>query len=597
MSIGPTFVHVLHVSPDPRPVVELPAQTVDDQRFLTSVAPDTDVAVTYLTRGEVDCVVCDETVLDGDGWAFLHRLADRSTDVPVVLVTADASTVPDDLYDAAIPGDGVSQIATTVREVVGEDAPARPSDETVAALLDRAEEYVAHVDHDGTVQMVNASAAERLGLAQDEIVGRRLQDLLDETSAADLLSTGREVLDTGVGREFRDESGGRHYHAVFEPVEPDRFEVIVRDVTAAKRTEEAFHEERAFLETVIDSLTDVFFVLDLDGRLVRWNDRFEAVVGESEQTLRGADPLAFVAEADVAAASDRIEEVIEEGQSTAELDIVGADGEPVPYEFTASLVTDEGGDPRYVCAIGRDISERRATQAELDAAIEELRRSNAELEQFAYVASHDLKEPLRMVSSYLQLLERRYGDDLDEDAEEFIAFAVDGATRMQEMIDDLLEYSRVGRKDGEFEPVDCNAVLDTVRQNLRVAIADTDATVEVGALPTVEGDRSRLTELFQNLVSNAIKYTDDDERPHVTVTAESEGDRWVFVVEDEGQGIPEDRIDRVFDLFYRSEVQDSTGIGLALVQKIVESHGGEVWVESTPGEGSSFYVALPRRDA
>jgi PAS domain S-box-containing protein len=480
--------------------------------------------------------------------------------------------------------------------VVAETTSTSPGAETVAALLERAEEYVAHVDRDGTVQMVNASAAERLGVRQDEIVGQQLHDLLDEATAADLLSNGREVLDAGVGREFEDESGGRHYQAVFSPVEPDRFEVIVRDVTSAKRTEEAFHEERAFLQTVVDSLTDVFFVLDLDGRLVRWNERFEAVTGKDERALRGADPLLFVAESDVADADRRIQEAIETGEATAELDIVHGDGAVMPYEFTTSLVTDEHGEPRYVCAVGRDVSDRRATQEELDAAIDELRRSNAELEQFAYVASHDLKEPLRMVSSYLQLLERRYGDDLEEDAEEFIEFAVDGATRMQEMIDDLLQYSRVGRTDGEFEAVDCEAVLDTVQQNLQVAIADTDASVEVGELPTVEGDRSRLVELFQNLVSNAIKYTPDGERPHVTVTATPEDDRWVFEVTDEGQGIPEDRIDRVFDLFYRSAVQDSTGIGLALVKKIVESHGGEVWVESTPGEGSTFSVALPRHD-
>lgn len=200
-----------------------------------------------------------------------------------------------------------------------------------------------------------------------------------------------------------------------------------------------------------------------------------------------------------------------------------------------------------------------------------------------------------MVSSYLQLLERRYGDVVDEDGQEFIEFAVDGARRMQQMIDDLLEYSRVGRQDGEFEPVDCERVLDSVQQNLQVAVAESDATVEVGDLPMVVGDRSRLVELFQNLVSNAIKYAGDDP-PVVEVTATRDDGRWVVAVADEGIGIPEDRIDRVFDLFYRTDVHDSTGIGLALARKIVASHGGDIWVESEPDEGSTFFVALPAKE-
>ncbi|WP_255194924.1 ATP-binding protein [Halorarius litoreus] len=593
MSLGPTVLHVLHVGCDPAPVVNLQAYDASSPRFLASVAPDADVAVTQLTRGTVDCVVCDAGALDADGWAFLHRVADLARDLPVVLTTS-ADDIPAHLYDATVPSGDTTRLASVVTELVRTDDPGPPAGETAVALLDRADEYVAHVARDGTVRMVGASTAERLGLARDAVVGRQLDDLLDPTTAGELLSIGRSVLDAETGREFSDELGGRHYHAVFEPVGPDCFEVIVRDVTAARRTERAFHEERAFLETVVDSLTDVFFVLDLDGRLVRWNDRLEAVTGRDETSLRGADPLEFVADADVPEARRQLDAVVDGGEVTAELELVDGNGETVPFEFTASLVTGDDGTPRYVCAVGRDISARRATQADLDDAIAELERSNAELEQFAYVASHDLKEPLRMVSSYLQLLERRHADDLDEEASEFIEFAVDGAYRLQEMIDDLLEYSRVGRSDRALELVDCNAVLETVRRNLAVAIEDSGATVEVGDLPTVQGDRSQLVELFQNLVSNAIKYTESGERPHVTVTADAADDRWLFVVEDEGMGISADRVDRVFDLFYRSEIQDSTGIGLALVQKIVERHGGEVWVESTPGEGSSFFVALPR---
>lgn len=199
-----------------------------------------------------------------------------------------------------------------------------------------------------------------------------------------------------------------------------------------------------------------------------------------------------------------------------------------------------------------------------------------------------------MISSYLELLERRYAEDLDDDGREFVEFAVEGAHRMQTMVDDLLEYSRVGRTDDAHEPVDCEAVLERVVHTLQVSIQECDATVEVGDLPVVLGDRNRLFQLFQNLVDNAIAY--NGESPHVAVSATREGDEWVFAVDDDGEGIPTERIDRVFDLFYRSDVQESTGIGLALVKKIAESHGGSVDVESTVGEGSTFYVRLPGRD-
>ena len=226
---------------------------------------------------------------------------------------------------------------------------------------------------------------------------------------------------------------------------------------------------------------------------------------------------------------------------------------------------------------------------------EELRRSNQELEQFAYVASHDLQEPLRMVAGFTQLLAKRYQGKLDKDADEFIAFAVDGATRMQALIKDLLAYSRVGTRGGPFTAVDCNAALAKVLDNLKAAISDAQATVTQDSLPTVAGDETQIQQLLQNLIGNGIKYH-DSRPPQIHVGCARDGDMWRFSVKDNGIGIEPEHAERIFVIFQRLHTQKEfpgTGIGLALCKKIVERHRGRIWVESEPGKGSTFYFTLP----
>jgi signal transduction histidine kinase len=258
-------------------------------------------------------------------------------------------------------------------------------------------------------------------------------------------------------------------------------------------------------------------------------------------------------------------------------------------EFTEEDVT-------FVQAVANILAEaieRSGYRMELKQLVGDLEASNQRLEQFAYAASHDLQEPLRMVSSYLRLLERRHGDDLDGEAEEFLEFAVEGADRMREMIDSLLEYSRVDTRGDPFEPVDLDAVLADARQALTVKFDERDAEMTAAELPRVHGDRSQLVQLFQNLLDNAIEYSDDT--PRVRVDAERRGAEWVVSVDDEGVGIDPDDQERVFEVFQSVHGQDAggTGIGLALVERIVERHGGDVWVDSEPGEGSTFSFSLP----
>jgi len=224
-----------------------------------------------------------------------------------------------------------------------------------------------------------------------------------------------------------------------------------------------------------------------------------------------------------------------------------------------------------------------------------LEESNERLEQFAYAASHDLQEPLRMVTSYLQLLENRYGDAFDEDGEEFLDFAVDGAERMRDMIEGLLEYSRIETQGDPFEPINLDVLLDDVREDLQFQIEESGAEITAGELPEVRGDRCQVRQVLQNLVENAIQYS-GDEPPRVDVSADRRGREWVVSVADEGIGIEPDEQDRVFTVFDRlhsREEYDGTGIGLALCERIVERHDGDIWVDSEPGEGSTFSFTLP----
>jgi PAS domain S-box-containing protein len=270
------------------------------------------------------------------------------------------------------------------------------------------------------------------------------------------------------------------------------------------------------------------------------------------------------------------------------------DGTEFPVEIGLNPVqTDEG---LYVLSSVVDIAARKKAEEALRRAAEDLKRSNEELEQFAYVASHDLQEPLRMVIGFLNLLEERYKPQLDENATKYINFAVDGARRMSQLISDLLAYSRVEHIGANIQPVDLNKILGSATANLRNSIQESSAQITNDELPTVPGNSTRLTQLFQNLMGNAIKFRREGVPPQIHIGCRMERDHWLLSVKDNGIGVAPEYKDKIFMIFQRlhgREKYPGTGIGLAICKKIVERHGGSIWIESNSGEGSAFFFTLP----
>jgi PAS domain S-box-containing protein len=372
----------------------------------------------------------------------------------------------------------------------------------------------------------------------------------------------------------------------------------IRDISVRKDAEKHLAQMEGRYRGLLEAAPDAMVVVNQSGEIVLLNVQAEKQFGYRRDELVGQKvkniiPEGF-AERLVADALRSAEDALAQQIGTGiELNGRRKNGSDFPIEIMLSPL--ESADGTLVTAAIRDITTRKKAEADLLQKVEELNRSNEELGQFAYIASHDLQEPLRMVASYTQLLSRRYKGRLDSDADEFISFAVDGASRMHRMIQDLLAYSRVGSKGKELLDASSEEALEQALMNLRGAIEESAARVTHDPLPAVMADEMQLIQLFQNLVGNAIKYQHPGV-PRVHVSAvKNGGKKWMFSVQDNGLGIDSQYFEKIFGMFQRLHKREEfagTGIGLAICKKIVERHGGSISVESQPGHGSTFRFAL-----
>jgi len=434
-----------------------------------------------------------------------------------------------------------------------------------------------------------------------------------------------------------------------KPHRPDERELHLLDLLSHQVADiierEQYEENIKKLADVVDSSNDAIITKSLEGIITSWNKGAEQIYGYNAEEVLGQN-ISILAPHTLKEEISQLIEKIKQGKQIHHYETlrVKKNGKLINVSITLSPVLDSSGKLEAVSTIARDITETKkaeerkqkmmekeqqlteelqSSNEELQATTEELKTmneelhlqmdfeveakreleeiasklkvSNKELEQFAYVASHDLQEPLRMVTSFTQLLERRYKGQLDEDADEYMGFIIEGSKRMKYLIDDLLEFSRLNTQAREFESVLLEITLEDVLRNLKASIKENNAQITHDPLPNIMGDQSQINQLLQNLIANAIKFH-GDEPPEIHISTQQVGNEWIFAISDKGIGIDPEHQEQIFGIFKRlhtREEYEGTGIGLSICKRIVERHNGKIWVESEPGKGSTFYFTIP----
>ena len=478
----------------------------------------------------------------------------------------------------------------------------KESEAKLRAFITNVPAILFSIDRSGVITMAEGLGMEVLKFIKGGIVGHSVAELYGDMPG--VVDSVKRALG---GESFSSTMQLQHlfFEIAYSPIHGEGGAVtgvigVAHDNTERHKAEQALEVSERRVRLIIENANDAYVAMDREGVIVDWNPQAERTFGWSREEAIGKLLAGVII-------PERMREehlnglvhYLHTGEAKIlnrriEMPALHRDGREFPVEMTISAMRME--DNVIFSAFIHDISDRVEAKEELERTADELRRSNEELEQFAYIASHDLQEPLRMVASYTQLLERRYTGQLDDTAREFIGYAVDGAKRMQQFITGLLRYSRVGTEPRVLEGVNLQKVFEAAIANLRMVIEETRGKVEAGALPMVVGDSRQLTQLFQNLIGNALKFRKPDEPPRVEVQAEPDGDFWRISIRDHGIGLDPKFSERVFVIFQRLHSRDEyegTGLGLAICKKIVERHGGRIWVESKEGEGATFFFTLP----
>jgi len=483
-------------------------------------------------------------------------------------------------------------------------------------LLEAAPDAMVVVHQDGEIVLLNLQAEKQFGYRRDELVGQMVKNIIPEGFAERLIADGTRTaaqalaqqIGTGIELYGRRKDGSEFpIEIMLSPLESTEGILVtaaIRDITDKKLAQEETQQQQHLLQLIIESIADGVVVADCSGKFLLFNSAAKRCLGIG---ATNTDPDqwserygTYLPDTVTPYPSDDLPLVRAlRGENVDSTEVFIRNAE-VPdgrlLDITGGPLRDEGGALRGGVVVFRDITERKKSEEHLVKTVGELKRSNDELQQFAYVASHDLQEPLRMVASYTQLLAKRYKGRLDSDADEFIAYAVDGSTRMQGLVQDLLAYSRAGTNGKALHEISSEKALNEALTNLRATMEESGAIVTHDSLPTITTDDRQLAQVFQNLVGNAIKYR-GAEIPHVHISAKKNGgNEWIFSVRDNGLGIDPQYFERIFILFQRLHGPrefKGTGIGLAICKKMLERLGGRIWVDSQPKKGSTFYFSLP----
>jgi PAS domain S-box-containing protein len=483
-------------------------------------------------------------------------------------------------------------------------------------LLEAAPDAMVVVHQDGEIALLNLQAEKQFGYRRDELVGQMVKNIIPEGFAERLIADGTRTaaqalaqqIGTGIELYGRRKDGSEFpIEIMLSPLESTEGILVtaaIRDITDKKLAQEETQQQQHLLQLIIESIADGVVVADCSGKFLLFNSAAKRCLGIG---ATNTDPDqwserygTYLPDTVTPYPSDDLPLVRAlRGENVDSTEVFIRNAE-VPdgrlLDITGGPLRDEGGALRGGVVVFRDITERKKSEEHLVKTVGELKRSNDELQQFAYVASHDLQEPLRMVASYTQLLAKRYKGRLDSDADEFIAYAVDGSTRMQGLVQDLLAYSRAGTNGKALHEISSEKALNEALTNLRATIGESGAMVTHDVLPAITTDDTQLAQVFQNLVGNAIKYR-SAEIPHVHISAKKNGgNEWIFSVRDNGLGIDPQYFERIFILFQRLHGPrefKGTGIGLAICKKMLERLGGRIWVDSQPKKGSTFYFSLP----
>jgi PAS domain S-box-containing protein len=474
-------------------------------------------------------------------------------------------------------------------------------------ILDHIPQRIFWKDRAGRYLGCNRVFAHDAGLDDPAaIVGLTDRDLLWRDQAEAFQTGDRTVMETGAPLLAQEEEipgpdGQRRWVRTNRIALRDSEGLVIGvlgshdDITTQKRAEETLRK----LSRAVEQSPTSIVITDREARIEYVNAKFTELTGYTPEEVLGQNPRVLNSGETPRETFRQMWTTILTGlEWRGEFHNRKKNGELYWEAAIISPLKNSAGAITHFVAVKEDINARKQAEQKLASVLGELERSNRDLEQFAYIASHDLQEPLRLVSSFVQLLGQRYRGRLDANADQFIGFAVDGAQRMQTLIQDLLAYSRVGRETRPFVPVDCGAIMTQVVQTLSLAIREQQAVVTYDPLPTVPGDPIQLGQLFQNLVANALKFhRDEPPRVHVGAVLTEDKKSWQFAVRDNGIGIDAAFYERIFVIFQRLHGRSKypgSGIGLSICKKIVELHGGRIWVDSVKDRGTIFYFTLPR---